>query len=63
MLLPSASKIQKKFWNYVNSKRNSKSAVGDLLSTDAHGNKVVVSTDEEAMSTGNAFIWGVHNRR
>ena len=47
MLLPSARKIPKKIWNYVNSKRNSKSAVGDLLSTDAHGNKVVVSTDEE----------------
>ena len=40
-------KNPKKFWNYVNSKRNSKSAVGDLLSTDAHGNNVVVSTDEE----------------
>jgi len=36
-----------KFWNYENSKRNSKSAVGDLFSTDAHSNKVVVSTDEE----------------
>ena len=39
-------KNPKKFWNYVNSKRNW-CAVGDLLSTDAHGNKVVVSTDEE----------------
>jgi len=33
--------------NYVNSKRNYKSAVGDLLSTDAHGNNVVGSIDEE----------------
>ena len=58
MLLPSARKIQKKIWNYVNSKRNSKSAVGDLLSTDAYSNKVVVSKDEE-----NAKALGMHLSR
>ena len=59
MLLPSASKIQKKIWNYVNSKRNSKSAVGDLLSTDAHGNKVVVSTDKEKAKALGMHLSGV----
>jgi len=43
-------KIQK-ICNYVNSKCNSKSAVGDLLSTDAHGNNVVPH-EEKAKALG-----------
>ena len=50
MSLSSAKKIQK-ICNYVNSKCNSKSAVGDLLSTDAHGNNVVPH-EEKAKALG-----------
>ena len=52
-------KNPQKFWNYENSKCNSKSAVGDLLSTDAHGNKVVVSTDEEKAKALGMHLSGV----
>jgi len=45
-------KNPKKFWNFVNSKHNAKSAVGDLLSADAHGNNVVSTDEEKAKALG-----------
>ena len=46
----------KKFWNYINSKRKTKSSVGDLITTDIHGNTVIAySNEEKANALGNQY--------
>ena len=46
----------KKFWNYVNSKRQLKSKVGDLKNVDTYGNTTLLTKDEEkANALGNFF--------
>ena len=37
----------KKFWNYINSKRTTKSAIVDLVTRDNYGNTVIVSGNEQ----------------
>jgi len=34
-------------WNYINSKRTTKSAIGDLVTRDNYGNTVIVSGNEQ----------------
>jgi len=46
----------KKFWNYVNKRRKINPGIGDLKSSDSHGNVVTVSKDiEKANVLGNFF--------
>ena len=36
----------KNFWNYINSKHKTKSSVGDLITTDIHGNTVIAYSND-----------------
>jgi len=46
----------KKFWKFINNKRNNRSGIGDLVTTDSHGNNVTItSNDDKANVLGNYF--------
>ena len=49
----------KKFWNYINSKRTTKSAIGDLVTTDNYGNNVTVSGNEQKAEVLGSYFSGV----
>ena len=44
----------KSFWKFINNKRNNRSVIGDLVTTDSHGNNVTITAnDEKANVLGN----------
>ena len=44
------------FWKFINNKRNNRSGIGDLVTTDSHGNNVTItSNDDKANVLGNYF--------
>ena len=52
----------KKFWNYINSKRTTKSAIGDLVTTDNYGNTVTVSGNEQKAEVLGSYFSGVFTK-
>ena len=52
----------KKFWNYINSKRTTKSAIGDLVTRDNYGNTVIVSGNEQKAEVLGSYFSGVFTK-
>ena len=52
----------KKFWNYINSKRTTKSAIGDLVTTDNYGNTVTVSGNDQKAEVLGSYFSGVFTK-
>ena len=52
----------KKFWNYVNSKRKTKSTIADLVTTDNYGNTVIASDNEQKAEVLGSYFSGVFTK-
>ena len=53
----------KKFWNYINSKRTTKSAIGDLVTRDNYGNTVIVSGYEQKAEVLGSYFSEVFTKK
>ena len=52
----------KKFWNYINSKRKTKSTIGDLVTTDNYGNTVIAAGNEQKAEVLGSYFSGVFTK-
>ena len=55
-LLDLRKKNPKVFWNYINSKRKGRSDIGDFKSYNIHGNKVLITSNEDKANALGQFF-------
>jgi len=50
------------FWKYINSRRNERSDIGDLISYDTHGNEVLITSNEDKTNALGQFFTSVFTK-